>query len=124
MLQKLLIKIPAWASLFFIAYATLLISSSVEHLAAFAVFGALFCLAYLQRIPAVLIFVVGSAALPEVLSCLLRIAHARILDAFQKIVGAVLGVFAGRAILHLERARLGSKYNLSTTRVVRCRGLA
>ena len=51
--QKLLIKIAAWASLCFIAYATLsplrdrptlLISSSVEHLAAFAVFGALLLL--------------------------------------------------------------------------------
>jgi hypothetical protein len=112
--QKLLIKIPAWASLCFIAYATLspvrdrptlLISSSVEHLAAFAVFGALFCLAYPRRIPAVLVFVVSSAALLEVLQLLTPDRHARILDAFQKIVGGILGVFAGRAILHLERAR-------------------
>jgi len=112
--QKLLIKISAWASLCFIAYATLsplrerptlLISSSVEHLAAFAVFGALFCLAYPRRIRAVLVLVVGSAILLEVLQLLTPDRHARILDACQKIVGGFLGVFAGRAILHLERAR-------------------
>jgi VanZ family protein len=83
----------------------LLISSNVEHLAAFAVFGVLFCLAYPRRIPTVLIFVIGSAALLEVLQLLTPDRHARILDAVQKIAGGVLGVFAGRAILHLKQAR-------------------
>jgi VanZ family protein len=112
--QKLLVRIAAWASLCFIAYATLSplrerptlpISSNVEHLAAFAVFGALFCLAYPRRIPIVLIFVIGSAAVLEVLQLLTPDRHARILDAVQKIAGGVLGLFAGRAILHIERAR-------------------
>jgi hypothetical protein len=112
--QKLLVRIAAWVSLCFIANATLsplrdrptlLISSNVEHLAAFAVLGVLFCLAYPRRIPTVLIFVIGSAALLEVLQLLTPDRHTRILDAVQKIAGGVLGVFAGRAILHLRRAR-------------------
>jgi VanZ family protein len=112
--QKLLVRISAWASLCFIAYATLSplrdrptlpISSNVEHLAAFAVFGALFCLAYPRRIPTVLIFVIGSAALLEVLQLLAPDRHARILDAVQKIAGGLLGVFTGCAILYLARAR-------------------
>ena len=114
MLQKILIRIPAWASLCFIVYATLSplrdrptlpIPSTVEHLAAFAVFGALFCLAYPRRIPTVLVFVVGSALLLEVLQLLTPDRHARILDASEKLAGSVLGVFIGWAILCLVRAR-------------------
>jgi apolipoprotein N-acyltransferase len=81
--QKLLVKIAAWASLCFIAYASLsplrdrpTLLSNVEHLAAFAVFGALFCLAYPRRFPTVLIFVIGSAALLEVLQLLTPDRHA------------------------------------------------
>lgn len=78
----------------FIAYATvrllgigptLLISSNLEHLAAFAVLGALFCLAYPRRTPAVLIFVFGSIALLEVLQLFTPDRHARTLEALQKI---------------------------------------
>ena len=111
--SKLLI-IAAWAGLCFFVYATvsplrhrptLLISSNLEHLAAFAVLGALFCLAYPRRTPAVLIFVFGSAALLEVLQLFTPDRHARTLDALQKIAGGAAGVFAGRAILYLDRAR-------------------
>jgi VanZ family protein len=114
MLRKSLLRTAAWACLAFIAYATLsplrdrptlLISSNVEHVAAFMIFGALFCLAYPRRIPTVLIFVLGSAVSLEVLQLLTPDRHARILDGVQKIAGGVLGVFAGRAILYLERAR-------------------
>jgi len=83
----------------------LLISSNLEHLAAFAVVGALFCLAYPRRTPAVLFFVLASAALLEVLQLLTPDRHARTLDALQKIAGGAAGVFAGRAILYLDRAR-------------------
>jgi VanZ family protein len=84
----------------------LLTSSSVEHLAAFAVFGALFCLAYPQRrVPTLLIVVIGSAASLELLQLLAPDRHARIIDAIEKIAGGILGVFAGRAILYLDRAR-------------------
>jgi len=81
------------------------ILSNLEHLAAFAVFGALFCLAYPRRIATVLILVIGSAVLLEVLQLLTPDRHARTLDALQKIAGGAAGVFAGRAILYLDRAR-------------------
>jgi hypothetical protein len=112
--QRLLLKIAAWAGLCFVAYATLSplryrptlpISSNLEHLAAFAVLGAFFCLAYPRRTSAVLIFVLGGAALLEVLQLLTPDRHTRTLDAFQKIAGGAAGVFAGRAILYLDRAR-------------------
>jgi len=113
--QKLLVRIFAWAYLCFIIYATLsplrdrptlLASSSLEHLAAFVVLGALFCLAYPQRrVPTLLVVVVGSAVLLELLQLLAPDRHGRILDAIQKIAGGMIGVFAGRAILYFDRAR-------------------
>ncbi|MGY8661364.1 hypothetical protein Q3C01_03210 [Bradyrhizobium sp. UFLA05-109] len=62
-------------------------------------------MAYPRRIPAVLIFVLATAVSLEVLQLLTPDRHARVLDGVQKIAGGVLGVFAGRAILYLERAR-------------------
>ena len=76
MFQKLL-KFAAWAGLCVIAYSTLsplgdrpilLTSSKLEHVAAFAVLGTLFCLAYPRRTLAVLLIVLGSAALLELLA--------------------------------------------------------
>jgi VanZ family protein len=114
MSQRFLLTIAAWAGMCFIVYATLCplrdrptlpILSNLEHLAAFAVFGALFCLAYPRRTPAVLLFVLGSAALLEVLQLLTPDRHAQTLDALQKIAGGAAGVFTGRVILYLDRAR-------------------
>ena len=113
MSQKLL-KFAAWAGLCVIAYSTLsplrdrpilLTSSKLEHLAAFAILGTLFCLAYPRRTLAVLLIVLGSAALLELLQFLTPDRHARTLDALQKIAGGAAGVFAGRAVLHFDRAR-------------------
>jgi VanZ family protein len=113
MSQKLL-KFAAWAGLCVIAYSTLsplrdrpilLTSSKLEHLAAFAILGTLFCLAYPRRTLAVLLIVLGSAALLELLQFLTPDRHARTLDALQKIAGGAAGVFAGRAILRFDRAR-------------------
>jgi hypothetical protein len=113
--QRFLLTIAAWAGACFVVYATLSplrdrptlpILSNLEHLAAFAVFGALFCLAYPRRASAVLIFVLGSAALLEVLPLLTLDRHARTLDALQKkFAGGAAGVFTGRAILYLDRVR-------------------
>ncbi|WP_429033802.1 VanZ family protein [Bradyrhizobium sp. I1.14.4] len=113
MLQRL-VTIAAWTFVCFLAYATLCpigdrptlaTLSSREHLAAFAVFGGVFCLAYPRRTFAVLMFVLGTAALLEVLQLITPDRHARTLDALQKIAGGAAGVFAGRAILYFERAR-------------------
>ena len=111
--QKLL-KFAAWAALCVIAYSTLsplgdrpilLTSSKLEHLAAFAILGTLFCLAYPRRTPAVLLIVLGSAALLELLQFLTPDRHARTFDALQKMAGGAAGVFAGRAVLRFDRAR-------------------
>ena len=113
MLRKL-IAIAAWALLAFIACATisqihhrptLPISSSFERLAAFAVLGALFCLAYPRHIALVGLIVLGTAVVLEFLQLLTPDRHGRILDAAEKIAGGVSGMVAARAILHLERTR-------------------
>jgi VanZ family protein len=113
MFQKLL-KFAAWAGLCVIAYSTLsplrdrpilLTSSKPEHLAAFAILGTLFCLAYPRRTVAVLLIVLGSAALLELLQFLTPDRHARTLDALQKMAGGAAGVFAGRAVLRFDRGR-------------------
>jgi VanZ family protein len=110
--QKLL-TIAAWTGLCFAAYATLSplsdrptlpFSPKLAHLAAFTVLGVLFCLSYPRHIPAVLIIVLGSAALLEVLQLLTPDRHARAFDALQKIAGGCAGVFAGRVILYFDRA--------------------
>ena len=111
--QKLL-KFAAWAGLCFVAYSTLsplgdrpilLYSSKLEHLAAFAILGTIFCLAYPRRTLAVLLIVLGSAALLELLQLLTPDRHARTLDALQKMAGGAAGVFAGHAALRFDRAR-------------------
>lgn len=108
------LKVSAWVGLSLFVYATisplryrptLLISSKLEHLAAFAVLGALFCLAYPRRTPTVLAFIIGDAALLEILQLLTPDRHARLMDAIQKIVGGAAGVVAARCLLHLDRAR-------------------
>jgi hypothetical protein len=93
---------------------TLLISSNVEHLAAFAAFGARLCLAYPRRIPTVLIFVLSSAALLELLQLLTLDRHARTLDAVQKIAGGPqVSSPVARFCLSTE---LGSRYYLDNAR--------
>lgn len=113
MFQQLL-KFAAWAGLCVIAYSTLsplrdrpdlLTSLKLEHVAAFAILGTLFCLAYPRRTLAVLLIVLGSAVLLELLQFFTPDRHARTLDALQKIAGGAAGVFAGRAILRFDRAR-------------------
>jgi hypothetical protein len=109
-----LIAVAAWALLILIAFATispiqyrltLPISSSFEHLAALAVLGALFYLAYPRHIAFVCLIVLGSAVVLELVQQLTPDRHGRIPDAIEKIAGGAAGIVAGRAILHLERAK-------------------
>ena len=113
-MSRKLLKCAAWAVLCVIAYSTLsplgdrpnsLTSSKLEHLAAFAILGSLFRLAYPRRIHAALLIVLGSAVLLELLQFLTPDRHARTLDALQKIAGGAAGVFAGSALLYFDRAR-------------------
>ena len=83
---------------------TLPTSTSFEHLAAFAVLGALFCLAYPRQIALVWLIVLGSAVLLEFMQLLTPGRHGRILDAVEKMAGGAAGIVAGLAILYFERA--------------------
>jgi uncharacterized membrane protein YwaF len=112
MSQKL-IALAAWMLLAFIAYATvspiqyrptLTTSTSFEHLAAFAVLGALFCVAYPRQIVFVCLIVLGSAVLLEFAQLLTPDRHGRVQDAIEKLAGGAVGILAGRAILYFGRA--------------------
>ena len=110
MFQKL-VTVAAWTLLAFTAYATispirpsLFTSSSLEHLAAFAFLGALFCLAYPRHILLVCVIVLGSAVLLEIVQLLTPGRHGRIQDAIEKIAGGLVGISIARAILSFEQA--------------------
>jgi VanZ family protein len=86
------------------ARPTLLTSPSFERLAAFAILGALFCLAYPRHIALVCWIIFGSAVLLEFAQLLTPGRHGRIQDAIIKMTGGALGIVAGRAILYLRQA--------------------
>lgn len=113
MVQKLL-TVAAWALLAFITYATispiqerptLPTSTSLEHLAAFATLGGLFCLAYPRRTLLVCLIVFGSAFLLEAAQLLTPDRHGRIQDAIEKIAGGAGGILTGQLFLLLARSR-------------------
>jgi hypothetical protein len=110
MIHKL-IAVAAWTLLAFIAYATispiqarptLFPSAHLERLAAFAVLGALFCLAYPRHMVLVGLIVLGSVVLLELAQLLTPDRHGRVPDAIVKMTGGALGILAGRAILYFR----------------------
>jgi VanZ family protein len=112
MAQKL-VAVVAWALLCFLAHAsvspigarpTLPASTSLEHIAAFATVGFLFHLAYPRHVMFVWLVVIGSAALFELIQLVTIDRHARLVDAFEKMVGGSVGMFLGRAALYFEQA--------------------
>jgi len=109
MFQKF-ITIAAWALLAFITYATLSpiqarptlpIPSSVEHFAAFAALGGLFCLAYPKHTVLVCALVFGSAALLEVAQLFTPDRHAHFVDAMEKLAGGTFGITILTAVRRL-----------------------
>src|SRR5438445_4552744 len=106
MLHKI-VAVAAWAALAFIVYATLspiqarptIASSDLEHIAAFAVAGCLFCLAYPRHVILVCLVVLGSAILLEYLQTLTPDRHGTLADASEKMVGGTLGICAARVTL-------------------------
>ena len=98
MIQKLVV-FAAWGCLAFITFATLsprglrphLTDVGLEHVAAFAVAGSLFGLAYPGRPILVIILVLGSATLLELLQLVTPDRHAHVLDLGQKLLGGSLG---------------------------------
>jgi hypothetical protein len=129
MLRKL-IAVAAWASLAVIAFATLLpvrivylgyeaLKSTgaqpaittyihIEHAAAFAIVGALFCMAYPKRIFLVCFLVLGAAALLEILQMLTPDRHGRLPDALEKMASGAIGIMGTKIILlFLDAAEAG-----------------
>ena len=124
MFQKLVI-VAAWASIVALAYATLThigfvysiyyklapllmrpgmrMYAHFEHVIAFAIFGALFAFAYPRHVIFVCSIVFISAVALEYLQTLTPDRHGTLIDAFEKIVGGALGIFAAHAILWLAR---------------------
>jgi hypothetical protein len=108
------VTVAAGLSLCFIAYATLSpiqarptlpAPSSFEHLAAFAVFGVLLCLAYPRHVVLVCAIVLGSTVVLEFSQLLTPDRHGRIWDAIQKLAGGTAGILAGQAVLYFRQAR-------------------
>lgn len=94
----------AWLSLAFIAYATLspiglrphVGGPGFEHLAAFAVTGLLFGLAYPRALVPVIVLVLCSACILEVLQLFVPGRHARVSDLVVKLAGGGIGIIAAR----------------------------
>jgi VanZ family protein len=138
MFQKIIIG-AAWGSIVILAYATLThvgfvysiyyslapvlmwpamrSYAHVEHVIAFAIFGALFSFAYPKRIVFVCCLVFLSAVILEYLQTLTPDRHGTPIDAFEKTVGGALGIFTVRTILYLwRRKRLSNVSPPSFTR--------
>jgi VanZ family protein len=106
--------ITAWALLALIAFATLspiqdrptlATSSSIEHVAAFAVLGVLFCLAYPRQFTLVCLIVIGSAVLLEYAQLLTPDRHGRVDDALEKVAGGAAGIVIGRAVVYFAQKK-------------------
>lgn len=117
---KLLIC-AAWASMGFIAFATLTHVDFVygiyfqlasilplpemgtyahfEHVIAFAICGALFCFAYSRNVILVCSVVVISAIVLELLQTLTLDRHGTLVDAAEKIAGGAIGIIFAKTYL-------------------------
>lgn len=113
-----LAQLIAWASIAFIAYATLtrvgfvyaiyfklapfLMNigmrkyAAIEHFVAFAVLGALLCLAYPNRVATICCVVFGGAIALELAQTLTPDRHGTVIDAIQKVSGGAFGISAAR----------------------------
>jgi hypothetical protein len=119
-----MITAAAWASIIFIAYATLTRVGFVyaiyfklspilmrpgmrtyahfEHVIAFAVVGALFGFVYPRRTLVVCCIVFGAAALLEILQTFTPDRHGTLVDAFEKMAGGAAGILLARSIFQFR----------------------
>lgn len=103
-IYRRLAAVAAWLSLGFIAFATLspigvrphVAGVGLEHIAAFAVTGVLFALAYPRHSVVVAILVLGSAAVLELSQLFTPDRHARFSDLLVKLAGGSLGIVLAR----------------------------
>jgi len=116
-----IITAAAWLSIIAIAYATLTrvgfvyaiyyklspilmrpemkIYAPLEHIIAFTFMGALFGLAYPQRMVTVCCIVFGGAILLEILQTLTPDRHGTLIDALEKMAGGAVGISIARGML-------------------------
>jgi VanZ family protein len=112
MIQRLSI-IGGWLVLAFIVYATLspiddrpvVGGAQFEHLAAFALLGFMFALAYPGRLFLVAAIVLACAFGLEALQLLTPDRHGRLIDALVKAAGGICGIGLGQMALLLLRLR-------------------
>jgi hypothetical protein len=117
-----LVAIAAWASIALIAYATLTRAGFVyaiyfklsaffmrpemqtfahyEHVIAFGILGAMFGVAYPNRILLVCCIVLGAAGFLEVLQTLTPDRHGTWMDALEKMAGGATGIMLANFVQH------------------------
>lgn len=117
---RVAIQFLAWAFIALIAYATLTkigfiyavydhvapllmrpslrVYTHIEHVVAFAVFGALFSLAYSRRPLVVYGLVFGGAIVLELMQTLTPDRHGTLVDAVEKMAGGALGILLTQAV--------------------------
>lgn len=125
MLSRKLFSYAAWATLAFVAFATLSPFSlrpeltttepdlvvMIERVGAFGLLGFLFLISYPERLLTVCAVVFGSAIALEITQAFLPDRHARILDALEKIVGSGAGILLGLSLLPVLIALGGQRTN-------------
>jgi len=108
------ITLLAWLCLLYVAIATLGPISSrpstgfspqIERVAAYALVGVLFALAYPRHIILAGLVVLGAALVLEVFQLVMPTRHGRVLDAGFKVAGSVVGLGAGRLFAKLAMRR-------------------
>jgi VanZ family protein len=122
-----LAQLMAWASMAFIAYATLTRVgfvyaiyyklapflmhigirkyAAIEHFVAFAVFGALFSIAYPKRVVTICCVVFGAAIVLELAQTMTPDRHGTVIDAIQKVSGGAFGILAAKLSLYFWHRR-------------------
>jgi hypothetical protein len=76
---------------------------AIEHFVAFAIFGALCCVAFPRRILLVSLVVFGSVVCLELLQNLTPDRHGTFFDAVQKVAGGAFGILASEMIAKFWR---------------------
>jgi hypothetical protein len=126
-----LAQLIAWASIAFIAYATLTRAgfvytiyfklapllmhigmrkyAALEHFVAFAVFGGLFFIAYPKRVVVVCCVVFGAAVALEVAQTITPDRHGTVIDAIQKVAGGAFGILTAKFATQVWHLRQPSK---------------
>jgi VanZ family protein len=113
MLHKF-IAAAAWATLAFIAFATLsplglrpeVGDANLERFGAYALAGLLLSLAYPRHLISIVVFVVGVASVLELLQLVTPDRHGHFADACVKVAGGVVGVALAFMVMHLKRGAL------------------